>query len=207
MPRLISFAMTWRPFLAGVGEPVELREGEGPKDVTRRSRREYDWWICDECVFLNHGLDAICASCDEEERPRPAAKTWRPGWDFLKAGDVLQPVEWSPRVGRQWVCRECGPITKTVAPLGISARCADVRGVPFIHSTCAGYAIIREPARGPLIRVASARPEIIGDITATEIEREGFPDMTPEDFVSFYSGGKPDPSRPVTRIEFERATG
>lgn len=62
-----------------------------------------------------------------------------------------------------------------------------------------------------LIRVKSVRREPLKRMTddpvygAEECRREGFPDMTPAEFVAFYckvNGNRP-PANPVTRIEYE----
>ena len=62
------------------------------------------------------------------------------------------------------------------------------------------------------IRVRSARRESLDRMTIDEdygqreCEREGFPEMTPEQFVEFFCKSHTGcyPSRRITRIEFER---
>jgi hypothetical protein len=60
-----------------------------------------------------------------------------------------------------------------------------------------------------LIRVVSVRRERLADIDQDDVRREGFPDWSPEEFVTFFcdthKGCTPD-SR-ITRIEFERIDG
>jgi hypothetical protein len=57
---------------------------------------------------------------------------------------------------------------------------------------------------GP-IRVTSATREPLESITADEVAMEGFPCMTPEEFVTmFCSHMEATPKSIVTRIEFER---
>lgn len=55
------------------------------------------------------------------------------------------------------------------------------------------------------IEVVSVRRERLDTITADDVRREGFPDMTPDQFVAMFRkamGCKP--SDPVTRIEFRK---
>jgi hypothetical protein len=57
-----------------------------------------------------------------------------------------------------------------------------------------------------LIRVVSVRRELLGQITDSDVVKEGFPDMDNYSFVDFFIKEiKPHkgPSTPVTRIEFE----
>jgi len=61
----------------------------------------------------------------------------------------------------------------------------------------------------PLVRIAevqvvSVRRERLGDITADEVAREGFPGMTPEEFVDrfFVTAQRIRPDDLVTRIEW-----
>ena len=61
----------------------------------------------------------------------------------------------------------------------------------------------------PLVRIAevqvvSVRRERLGDITADELAREGFPGMTPEEFVDrvFVTAQRIRPDDLVTRIEW-----
>lgn len=57
-----------------------------------------------------------------------------------------------------------------------------------------------------MIRVVSVRPERLETITRDDVRREGFPDWSPEKFVTFFCKGHNDcrPQTVVTRIEFER---
>lgn len=50
-----------------------------------------------------------------------------------------------------------------------------------------------------VIEVVSSRWERLGDITPEDIEREGFPGMSREDFFRLFDG---DPHEPVVRVEF-----
>jgi hypothetical protein len=53
------------------------------------------------------------------------------------------------------------------------------------------------------IRVVSVRHERLDAITRDDVRREGFPDMTPGEFVAFFcKANKCRPDRIVTRIEF-----
>lgn len=58
------------------------------------------------------------------------------------------------------------------------------------------------------IRVLSVRPERLGDITDAEVVREGFPEMTPADFIDmFCKANKCTPAKMINRIEFEYMDG
>lgn len=55
-----------------------------------------------------------------------------------------------------------------------------------------------------LIRVVNLRVEPLESIDAADVVREGFPDWSPAQFITFFlgsMGGAPD--QPVTRIAFE----
>jgi hypothetical protein len=55
-----------------------------------------------------------------------------------------------------------------------------------------------------IIRVVSARREPISAITLEDVIREGFPDLTAEEFISlFCKANKCEADREVTRIEYE----
>ncbi len=55
-----------------------------------------------------------------------------------------------------------------------------------------------------LIEVVSTWPEPLEAITAEDVVREGFPEMTPEQFVEFFCRhNHVDPSTIVNRIEFK----
>lgn len=56
------------------------------------------------------------------------------------------------------------------------------------------------------IEVVSVRREPLNAITAEDVVREGFPNMTPADFVRFFCAGHgfQDETREVTRIEFRK---
>lgn len=66
----------------------------------------------------------------------------------------------------------------------------------------------RTPERLPGLsghrRIVSVRDEPLRDITSEEVALEGFPDQSVDWFILMYCGGKPDPGRPVNRIEFEQ---
>jgi hypothetical protein len=54
-----------------------------------------------------------------------------------------------------------------------------------------------------LCRCVSNRREPLNAITAEDCSREGFPEMTPADFVAFYAAhNKCEPDAMVSRIEF-----
>ncbi len=96
-------------------------------------------------------------------RDRSKTVTRRPGWLFLKAGDVL---------------------TGVVKAQGLK------RGetVERLHD----------------IRILSVRREPLNAITAADVRREGFPGMSPAEFVRMYCGhmgGAAD--QIITRVEFE----
>jgi hypothetical protein len=60
---------------------------------------------------------------------------------------------------------------------------------------------------GTLLVTGVTREEL-GVISQADVVREGFPEMTPEEFVAMFCkhmGGKPN--QIVTRIEFEKVTG
>ena len=59
---------------------------------------------------------------------------------------------------------------------------------------------------GP-IQVVSTRWQMLRAITLDEVIREGFPDMTPAQFVEFFcQTHRCEPDRPVNRIEFRYLT-
>jgi len=123
--------------------------------------------------------------------------TRREGWQKLKAGDVVTPVEWSPRVGPRWFCDHCDEVGSTL-------RGGEADWL-LRHRVCGHARRYGPPRRLPDIRIASVRRERLGDVTPREVRREGFPGMSPAEFVAFYcKPGKPDPNRFVTRIEFKR---
>ena len=185
--RLMSFAKTWEAFKSGT------------KTVTRRSRLR---WKCDGCGWEYDRAGNYCCECGALKM----RKRWLPGWPSLKVGDYIEGAEWSPRVGKRWVCEECGWPGPT---------CKDPRHSRFTHNSCAGGRLghyldfeYRGPERLPGLdgyrRVVSVREERLGAITPEDVEREGFPGKSPEWFIEMYCApGKPDPGRPVTRIEYE----
>ena len=57
-----------------------------------------------------------------------------------------------------------------------------------------------------VIRVVAVRVEPLSAITAEDVEREGYPGMTPEEFVArFCASMKTTPDAEVVRIEFAYA--
>lgn len=57
-----------------------------------------------------------------------------------------------------------------------------------------------------LIRVVSARREPLNVITPIEVVRDGFPDMSVEEFIKFFCAGHRGctPESTITRIEFQK---
>lgn len=56
-----------------------------------------------------------------------------------------------------------------------------------------------------LIRIVSVRRERLDTITAEDVRREGFEDMTPDEFVAFFcKANKCTPPTIITRLEFVR---
>ncbi len=174
MPRLMSFAMTWGAFV------------DSSKRVTRRSRRSKGLWL--------------------------------PGWASLKPGNIVEGVEWTPRWaphGERWVCRDCGwlgdtdpGLTSTPRELRWRAHDKARPGCHAEHPLISHPALVwRAPERLPGTeghrRIVSVRDELLGDITREDVVLEGFPGRSADWFIAMYCGGKPDPDRPVNRIEFE----
>lgn len=181
MPRLMAFTETWDEFV------------KRSKRVTRRSRRA-------EGMRLGRRYFA-----------------WAPGWPALKPGDVVEGIEWLPRWaphGERWVCRDCGWLGDTDPGMATVSRdqrwAAHAKARPDCHhdhEAVPNPALIwRAPRRLPGTeghrRIVSVRDELLDDITREDVVLEGFPDWSPERFVTMYCGGVPD-DRPVNRIEFE----
>ncbi len=63
-----------------------------------------------------------------------------------------------------------------------------------------------EVVRLGALQVLDVRREPLDAITQDDCRREGFPDMTPQEFVLFFmkGHGMKDPKSTVTRIEFRR---
>ena len=58
------------------------------------------------------------------------------------------------------------------------------------------------------IRVVSVRRERLDAIDAADVAREGFPELSPAEFVAFFCREmKCNPGTDVTRIEFEQVEG
>lgn len=57
-----------------------------------------------------------------------------------------------------------------------------------------------------LIRITRVRRERLNTISADDVRREGFPDMTPAEFVEFFcKANRCQPTQIVTVIDFEKA--
>jgi hypothetical protein len=190
MPALMSFAKTWEAFKSGA------------KDVTRRGGVVDASWIAKGRIPLRlFGSPGIYYAEPECVLSHLAAgwETVDPyagGWAHLKAGKIIEGVEWSPRSGPMWWCPKCGR--------------RDSRLINLTSRACCARAVIhRPPERLPgqegWRRVVSERWEALGEITTADVAREGFPGKSPGWFVEFYCAPKrPDPNLLVHRIEFER---
>lgn len=151
--------------------------------------------------------------------------TRRDGWLHARRGDLLMPVEWSPRVGPRWFCEFCmepGPTDgpspyRTAGRLIVPSLDARRRAAERIKKWFSGHrhgqplaadhCNLRTPRKLSAIRVLSVRRERLGDIDVADVCREGFPGMSTESFVQFFcSPKKPDPRRIVSRIEFEKVS-
>jgi hypothetical protein len=137
--------------------------------------------------------------------------TRRDGWRFLKVGDVVEGVEWSPRIGKR-LCCPCGWRGGTKKPTvgvdGVERHRID-QNLHLAPRDCARWREVqyRPPRRLGLFRVVSVRRQQLAAVylDPQEVAREGFPGMSPSDFIAlFCAPGKPDALREVTRIEFER---
>ncbi len=151
-------------------------------------------------------------------RSRRVDGVWLPGWASLKAGDIVEGIEWLPRWkphGERWVCPDCGWLGDTdpsrtkltrearwVAHAKARPRCHhDHPQVP--NPALEWRAPERLPGTEGHRRIVSVRDELLGDITPEDVVLEGFPGRSVEWFIAMYCGGKPDAARPVNRIEFE----
>lgn len=182
MPRLMSFAKTWGAFVSG------------EKTVTRRSRL-----IWKDPPIIGSGEHVHVAR----------RRVWAAGWATLKPGDIIQGIEWLPRWpphGERWVCPDCG----WLGPTDPSLKSFEDRRLAHgkAHPECDGGTLLwRAPERLPGTeghrRIVSIRDEMLADITADDVTREGFPGKSPLWFAEMYCGGKLDIFRPVNRIEFE----
>jgi hypothetical protein len=128
---------------------------------------------------------------------------WRAGWPHAKSGDVYNAVEWSARIPLRWACG-CGwlgstRVTGFKGPHHLAGGCPLETGHAFL-----GPVHYRAAKSLGKIHVLDVRQELLGDITAADVAREGFWGKSVEWFVAMYCGGerKADPDRPVTRIEF-----
>lgn len=73
---------------------------------------------------------------------------------------------------------------------------------------CMGLVKGERQHRLGLIRVVNVRRERLDTITADDVRREGFPSLTPIEFVEFFCrANKCDPRTLVTRIAFAREPG
>lgn len=151
----------------------------------------------------------------KKEKGKPAA--WRRGWTKAKSGDMVELVEWLPRVGSRWVCGKCGELGSTArhclgllvsenqTPAGNAVeRWIDSHpcGAEWIDHPCgAEWIEWRAPQRLGVRRIVSADPVRLADIDDVDLIREGFPGMSPEDFVKMYCAPKPPyPQGIVTRL-------
>lgn len=68
-----------------------------------------------------------------------------------------------------------------------------------------GFKPGEHPVRYKTVRIKSTRPEPLNAITQEEVIREGFPHMTPEEFVEFFvkSHKKCWPEKIINRIEWD----
>ena len=141
-------------------------------------------------------------------------KAWAPAWPTLKAGDVIEGIEWTPNWaphGERWVCRDCGWLGDTDPSLTETPRRLRWRAHGKARPLCnSGLPSLewRAPGRLPGTeghrRIVSVRDEFLVDITPEDVVLEGFPEWSPERFIHMYCGGRrPDRARPVNRIKFE----
>lgn len=128
--------------------------------------------------------------------------TRRHGWGDLEPGDVVEAIEWSPRVGARWVCRWCCWLGGT----GDSPPGQEPEAAVAVCPSCELHGLERrEPERLGRLRIVSVRLERLGEITPDEVRREGFPGLGTAAFLRLFCAPKPiDPGRYVTRVEFER---
>lgn len=177
MARLVSYQKTWRQ----VVESARLAAEGSKKRIKTVTRRE-GFWIaakpCHRCYAW--GQEATCghgAGC-----PR------------LKPGEVLEAIQWSPRVGKRWVCVRCLALgsTRVDAAAAVALPCPHKFGV---------YADYRKPQRGIFLRHIESRREPLSAITPEEVALEGFPGESPDWFRSMAFPGRPW-SFEVTRIAF-----
>jgi hypothetical protein len=69
---------------------------------------------------------------------------------------------------------------------------------------CMGFRKGEHPRQIAMLRVVSVRLERLHSITQADVIREGFPKMSPEEFIAFFRKHmKCAPDEQVTRIEFE----
>ena len=104
-----------------------------------------------------------------------------PAWCHLKPGQLIEGIEWGSRGGERWVC---------------SAGCGWMCGRKWWPSwgrwnvcpECNQVAEKRPPRRLGLSLVLDVREERLADITPEEVDREGFPGLSPTRFVRGYCG-------------------
>lgn len=132
-----------------------------------------------------------------------------PGWRARHL-PVLEMVEWSPRVGPRWVCARC----EVLGPKRLQVAAPDPGRPIWTHCGCPPVIKVehRQPRRGLYIRVVDARRECLADMPASDLIREGFPDLGFVEFWRLYLG-RPSWSDvrvveeagfcEVTRIEYE----
>lgn len=187
MARLMSVAKTRKEFTEGVLVHWNVINAIAGRELSVFS--ELPDFLNSSGICWEWSGDLIRIRKDVTRRSRwvkiPGGGLWVRGWSFLKPGDQIELIEWSPRVGPRWVCAGCG---RFVRP--------DPEG-----GCCSGPAERRDPRRLGLREVVDVREERLKDITPVEVAREGFPGRSINWFISMYCGGKPDPDRPVNRIE------
>lgn len=213
MPRLMSFEKTWRQLTEGVVVDLDAwTDLYGSDDPFRDAPIALDaigwrWKWEDEMkgyvrIFKDVTRRSSHVIVDESPFGRKR-REWRPGWAMLKPGDVVEGIEWSPRTGGKggvrWACSLCGALLQS--EVLTSFHRPGHAGEP--DGLCPGEVLKRRPRRGVFREVVSVREERLGDIDEVEVAREGFSGKSPAWFIDFYCGGKPDPDRPVNRIEFK----
>jgi len=178
---LVKGLAGWR-HLPSPSSAFDIRDGRLYKDVTRRGG-----WT--------------------KKKGEPAV--WRRGWAKAKAGDLVELVEWSPRVGARWSCDLCGSLGPTgAAILPDRVLFGPSEAWAYAH-TCGIHGPhgleYRYPERLGVRRIVSADAVQLGNIDQVDLVREGFPGMTPEAFVAMYCAPKPPhPAGIVTRLVLAR---
>jgi hypothetical protein len=111
-------------------------------------------------------------------RNRTKTVTRRLGWDFLKPGDLLMACEKCQGLKRGETVKRLGPIRVVDVEW---QSLSDIAREDPITGECSGW---------------------------KEVKREGFPDLTPWEFVEMFTKANGcGPGVCVTRIEFEYVDG